>query len=152
MGLRAPVVAILCLTAAGCGKPAPPPVTEAGGIVLLNGSPLPNAQLQFVPDLADFGAELNSTGITDEKGRFQLKCAKNDQAGAVVAKHRVVITDAPPPPKYRGMSEDAQKGYAAYVKSLKNRPIPEQYGSVGTTPLIVEVKADQNEYKIELTR
>jgi hypothetical protein len=150
MRVSASVLAALCLSAAGCGKQSPPPVTEAGGVVLLNGNPLPNAQVQFVPDLSGFGAELNSTAITDEQGRFQLTCAKDQQAGAVVAKHRVVVTDAPS--KYRGPSAEAQAGYASYVKTLKNRPIPEQYGSVGGTPLRVEVKADQKEYKIELTR
>src|SRR5438105_3770282 len=62
---------IAALFLGGCAK-VPPPVTEVEGVVLLNDQPLPQAQIEFVPDLKDFGAELNSTAVTDEKGRFTL--------------------------------------------------------------------------------
>jgi hypothetical protein len=136
--------------AAGCGT-APPSVTEAEGVVLLNGVPLPKAQVEFAPDLAKFGAEFNSSAVTDDRGRFQLKCA-NGQDGAAIASHRIVVTEGPVPEKLRGMSGEAQTGLANYLAGLKNRPIPPQYGAVGRTPLRVEVKAGEKEYKIELTR
>ena len=136
--------------AAGCGT-SPPSVTEAEGVVLLNGAPLPNAQVEFSPELKNLGAEFNSGAVTDDLGRFQLACA-NGQTGAAIASHRVVVTDPPAPAKYRGQSAEAQDGLRKFLAGLKNRPIPEQYGTVGRTPLRVEVKAGQKEYKIELTR
>ena len=50
------------------------------------------------------------------------------------------------------MSEAAQNKFSEYKKSLVNRPIPVAYGTAGTTKAKVEVKADQHDYKIELTR
>jgi hypothetical protein len=141
----------LCLAIPGCSK-VPPPVTEAGGVVKINGAPLANVQVEFVPDLADFGAETNSSAVTDENGHFQLIYSKTGQPGAVIASHRVLVMEGPVPSELRGMSATAQDGLANYLKRLKNRPIPEQYGSVGKTPLRVEVKADKKEYEIDLTR
>src|SRR5947209_426150 len=128
------------LAAAGCAK-GPPPVTEVEGIVLLNDRPLPQAQVEFVPDLSYYGAEMNSTAVTDEKGHFRLTCNFKGQSGAVVAKHRVLVTDPPVPREMRGMDERSQQAQAAFQAKLKNRPIPPAYGTVGKTPLIVEVTA-----------
>jgi hypothetical protein len=140
----------LLLVALSCAK-VPPPLTEVEGTVLLNDQPLPNAQVQFMPDLADFGAELNSTAITDEQGHFRLS-TQTGQSGAVVAKHRVVVKDAPPPADVRGQSAESQQRLAAYQAKLKNRPIPVIYGSFGQTPLIVDVKQDQQNYVLNLKR
>jgi hypothetical protein len=147
---RAVALAVLVL-AGGCAK-VPPTLTEAEGTVTLNGQPLPNAQVQFVPDLADFGAEYNSVGTTDEQGHFRLTCQGNGQNGAVIAKHRVLVIEAPVPAELRGQSSDSQQKLAAYQAKLKNRPIPTTYSSVGQTPLVIEVTADQKTYAIKLTR
>src|SRR5689334_22974691 len=82
----------------GCKK-GPPPLVEVQGVVLLNGQPLPQAQVEFVPDLEDFGAQLNSTGVTDDQGRFTLTCMLKNEPGAVVGKHRVLVTDPPLAPE-----------------------------------------------------
>ena len=141
----------LALALSGCGK-SPPQVTEAEGVVLLNGHPLPNALVTFAPELDNFGAEMNSTAVTDEEGRFKLQCAyKGGQPGAAVGKHRVTVTEAPPSGEYRGMSERAQTGYAEYLSKQKNRPIPKQYAALGTTPLEVEVKPGEK-IEIKLSR
>jgi hypothetical protein len=147
LGIGLPLV----LLAAGC-KPTPPPITAAQGTVLLNGKPLPGAMVEFVPELKDFGAEMNSKGVTDEKGHFSLTCTYKSQEGAAVGKHRVVVTEGPAPEGTRGMDQRSQERYTVYVQGLKNRPIPPTYGSVGQTPLRVEVKPDQQDYTIELTR
>src|SRR5262249_31307113 len=120
----------LALVLSGCGKKPPPPVVEVSGVVLLNKAPLPHALVTFVPQLSDYGAEPTRTAVTDEKGRSTLQCAYKSQPGAVVGKHKVTVTDAPPPAKYRGMSQDAQEGYARYLQSLKNRPIPPKYAAI----------------------
>ncbi len=135
----------------GCAK-TPPPVTEAAGTVLLDNRPLPHALVEFVPELADFGAEMNSTAITDDQGRFTLTCAYKSQPGAVVGKHRVLVTEAPTPGEFRRQDEQAQARYAQHLAKLKNRPIPPVYGSIGQTPLLVEVKGDQKTYDLYLSR
>ena len=39
---------------------------------------------------------MNSTGVTDDQGRFTLTCLFKNEPGAVAGKHRVVVTDPPP--------------------------------------------------------
>jgi hypothetical protein len=141
---------VLVLTMAGCARVAPP-ITEVEGVVLLNKQPLPNAYVEFVPELEHFGAELNSRGITDDQGRFQLVCAQHQQAGAVVAKHRVLVLEAPTPEEFRQQTQEAQEKYAQYRAKLKNRPIPSAYASVSQSPLRVEVTADRKSYTLDLS-
>lgn len=139
---------LIGLTATGCGKNLPA-LTEVEGVVLLDDEPLPHAFVQFMPQLDNFGAEYNSTAVTDDKGHFTLKCYKDDLWGAVIGKHVVLVTDYLPP-ELRG--RDAQEKFAEYYEELKNRPIPENFGSVIKTPLRIEVTGDQKSYKLELTR
>jgi hypothetical protein len=142
----------LAFVLSGCGKKSPPPVVEVSGVVLLNKQPLPNALVTFVPQLSDFGAEMNSTAVTNNKGEFKLQCAYKDQPGAVVGKHKVTVAEAPMPAKYRGMSKEAQEGAAAHLQSQVNRPIPQKYATVGTTDLEVEVEADGGQVTLNLKR
>jgi len=142
---------LVVLATAGCAK-TPPSVTEVEGVLLLDKKPLPNAQIEFVPELKDFGAEMNSLAVTDDKGFFRLTCHYKSQAGAVVGTHRVVVSEAPTPAEMRGMDGASQAKYAEYRARLKNRPIPDVYSTAGRTPLRVEVKPDQKTYEIELSR
>jgi hypothetical protein len=137
------------LAVTGCAK-SPPPLTEVSGVVLLDGRPLPKARVEFGPQLKEFGAQFNSTALTDDQGRFVMKTAK-DESGAVVATHKVLVTEDTPDDL---RDQGAQARLAQYHASLKNqnRPIPEVYGNVLQTPIEVEVKKDQKEYSISLTR
>jgi hypothetical protein len=148
----APALALcVALALSGCRK-VPPPVTEAEGTVLLDGKPLPQAQVEFVPELRNFGAEMNSTGVTDDQGHFQLTCTYNQQAGAAVGKHHVLVMEAPVPADMRGMDARSQAKLAQYQAKLKNRPIPDPYGTLGRTPLVVDVKAGEKTYDLQLKR
>jgi hypothetical protein len=139
----------LCLS--GCAR-VPPPVVEAEGTVLLDGKPLPLAQVEFIPELRGFGADFNSFAVTDEQGHFRLTCTDRDQAGAVAATHHVLVTEPPTPAEFRSQDERAQAKYARYLAGLKNRPIPPEYGTLSRTPLVVEVKAGQKNYDLQLSR
>jgi hypothetical protein len=138
------------LLSPGC-SPKMPPVVPVSGTIYLDGKPLPLACVEFVPDLQDFGAESNSSAITDEEGRYTLICSYQQKSGAVVAKHRVVVTEYVPD-ELRGLSARAQQQLADYQKKLKNRPIPQSYGVVSRTPLDIEVKKGQETYDLQLTR
>jgi hypothetical protein len=150
--LRTLVTGIIVLIgASGCGKRQPPTIVEVQGIALLNGNPLPNAEIVFMPQLEHFGAEYNSTAVTDADGRFTLICAKDNKPGAAVGKHKVLVAEHTPA-EFRGMSRESQEGYAKHLSSLRNRPIPEAYGQLLKTPLEVEVKSNQKEYTLNLSR
>lgn len=135
----------------GCQK-QPPEITPVSGVVTLGGYPVPHAFVQFVPQLDEFGAEFNSSATTDEMGKFTLICDMGAQPGAAVCEHRVLVMEAPASEEFRGMDGESQAKYAAYLGSLRNRPIPLQYGSVLNTPLRVQVSKDKQEYELQLTR
>jgi hypothetical protein len=143
------IALLFCLVALGCSRL--PAVTEVEGTVYLNDEPLPNARIQFIPELDGFGAEVYSQAITDEQGHYCLSFPFKEKTGAVVGKHRVVIADPPPPKEMRGQREESQEKVVNYFKGLKNRPIPRVYASAVNTPLVVEVKGDQQIYDLHLS-
>lgn len=133
---------------AGCAHRLPP-LVAAQGTVLLNGQPLPKASVTFVPMLDHFGAEANSTAVTDENGHFILTCAYNNQPGAVVGTHVVLVSETMPE-DLRNVQDS--RVVDAYRAKLGNRPIPPDYSSVSKSPIKIEVKEGQSEYKVELKR
>jgi hypothetical protein len=139
----------LVLAAAGCGK-TPPPIVPVSGIVVLNGQPLPHAEVRFCPMFTGLGSEYIATGVTDDQGRFHLTCPIRD--GAAACENKVTVTDGPMPEGARGMSAAAQTKASAFLAGLKNRPIPPSYSNVAKTPLTVTVDPKTAEYKIELVR
>jgi hypothetical protein len=83
-----------------------------------------------------------SRGVTDEAGRFQLKCV-NNQPGAVIGPHRVVV---------KRQADDRDRDPDAAPKAVTGPAIPLAYTTVGDTPLRVEVSAQQRDYELNLTR
>jgi hypothetical protein len=134
--------------ASGCA-PKPPAIVPVEGTVYLDGQPLPQARVEFIPQLKDFGAEYNSSAITDENGHFVLTCALGQQPGAAVATHKVLVTENTPD-DLRGMG--AQAKLAEYLAKLKNRPIPDGYGVLSKTSLNVEIKPGQGPVELKLSR
>jgi hypothetical protein len=144
--LGAAAICAAALVLSGCSKGGAPPIVPAEGVVLLNGQPLANALVSFVPNVPDLGYEYVAVGTTDENGRFQLTC--KGQPGACASENRVTVVDAPIPEGTRGN----QTAEARYYAGLKNRPIPDLYANVAKTPLSVTVTAGQTDYKVELKR
>ncbi len=140
-------IAILLLGGGCGGKEPPPPIVPAQGVVLLAGKPLPTVQVRFIPQI-EYGAEYIATGVTDDQGRFTLQC--NGKQGACAIENTVTVVEADIPPRLQG--EGAQLELAAYLRSLKNRPIPRSYASPATTTLRITVTEGQPEYTLELMR
>lgn len=146
--IRPLAIGLACL-AVGC-SPSPPVVVPLEGTVTLDGAPLPCARVEFVPDLKQFGAEYGSTAVTDENGRFVLVCTLGKRPGAVVSTHKVLVTEYIPD-ELRATTPATQAKLAEYQARLKNRPIPDQYGSLARSPLTVEVK-EAGTRDLKLTR
>jgi hypothetical protein len=77
------------LAALGCGRSSQPSLGLVHGTVTLDGSALANATVLFTPD----GRGRTSQGITDTKGRYELRYLR-DIRGADVDHHTVKITTA----------------------------------------------------------
>ena len=86
------LLAIFCL---GCNS-RPYEVVPVSGHITINGEPLANASVTTQPiaqgDSIYPGP--GSFGKTDEQGRFSLELVDPEEPGAVVGKHRLMITQA----------------------------------------------------------
>ena len=146
---------MMCLailgTLMGCGGGKEPLVmVEVEGTLLLDDKPLPLAQVEFMPEFKGHGAEANSSAVTDENGKFKLQ--RGSEFGAVIATHRVVVNEGPPPDGTRGQDAASQAKLTEYMSALKNRPIPTKYANFSASTARVEIKAADKNLVIKLTR
>jgi hypothetical protein len=105
---------------------------------LLNGKPLPGAIVEFYPVATGRDGLPFSRGQTDSRGAYELTC-DNQQLGAVVGTHRVVVR---PAPVERNPDAPPQKSPAA--------AIPAAYMVASQTPLQVDVAEDQSVHNLVL--
>ena len=139
----------LAALVSGCAKKLPE-VVPVEGTVTLNGKPLPQASVTFMPMLDSFGAESNSMAETDDEGHFVLTCMHDKQPGAVVGQHVVLVTEGQMPDKMRGVQDSSVLD--RYLAKRGNRPIPANYGTFTRTDLQVEVKPGGGPLTIDLKR
>ena len=128
---RLGLVAALAVFCAGCG-PSWKINEQVEGTAKLDGVPLANVMVEFLPDLGLKVQPPISRAVTDEKGHFVLEC-DNSKSGAVIGKHNVVVR--------AGRGED----------DSKKSNIPAVYSLSAKTPLKIEVTADQHSYDLALT-
>ncbi len=135
----------IVLALAGCSRSTSYTQNESvEGTVTLDGAPVANAVVQFVPDIDPKVQAPSSSGYTDEKGHFKLTC-ENTKPGAVVGKHNVVVF----PGRSGGGADDEEAKAAPRAKAA---PVPNVYSLASTTPLKVEVTADKHTYDLTLTK
>src|SRR5438046_1192623 len=60
------------------------------GTIKMDGKPVPNVRVEFLPQMGAEHTAPPSGGYTDENGYYKLTC-NNGKPGAVVARHKVVI-------------------------------------------------------------
>jgi hypothetical protein len=125
----------LLLLASGCGKKGR--VWELNqkveGVVKLEGAPIPNVHVQFVPeDPVEQGPI--SHGMTDEKGHFNLT-TEDDRDGAVIGKHKILVI--------AGRTESGAR---------VGGNVPITYRTVKDTKCELEVTPDKHSYDVDLKR
>jgi hypothetical protein len=119
-------------TVLGCRPAGLPHNDKVEGTVTLDGVKLPGVVLEFMPLTPTPGQNpLRSRAVTDKDGHFSLTCA-NDKPGAVVSRHRVTVS-----PDFAGKSQAA---------------VPVVYRVSGSTPLYVEITADEHAYDLKLSK
>lgn len=131
------VVSVLALTLTGCGSQhgKTPDVHPARGTVkLASGKAVSNAYIKFVPTSLE-GVE--AEGEIDNTGDFTLK-AIGGKEGAVPGSYKVYIDVATPMPKLAGKTSEAK------------RLVPSAYTNRNATPLVAEVKAEDNQFNFVL--
>jgi hypothetical protein len=134
----------------GCGEPGLPTLTPVTGVLILDGKPLPLAEVRFQPLASGLPTDAGATAVTDAEGRFTMTTA--GRPGAIAGEHTVTIAEGPPPEEVRGDGPEAQKAASDYEKSLVNRPIPSEYGTVATSKCRIKVTSSQQDYEIRISR
>jgi hypothetical protein len=135
---RALLIALL-LMASGCARFEYNDNVE--GTVTLDGKPVPNVLVEFVPQVRK--APL-AHGTTDDKGHFKLTC-DDGHPGAVVGKQVVVIVvgrEGDP----NGSDQTASGGSTQKARVR----VPRSYALAKTSPLQEEVTKDKHSYELNL--
>jgi hypothetical protein len=134
---------LLALAIPACAGSHPEPA-DVEGTVLWHKKPLPNVEIQFVPDSLKGTSGPRSTAVTDEQGRYFL-LFDDDQPGAVVGRHRVVLIE-------NGPVERGGKGKERVArKKATNQPtIGSEYSKTATTPLGRDVVSGKQRIDFDL--
>jgi hypothetical protein len=119
----------LCPVLAGCDSGGPK-IVKVSGTVMHGGKPVPNIEVFFQPTTGR-----NSVATTDANGKFTLGYTA-DTKGAVVGTHKVFVTYNPP-------NYDAKP-------PTDLRPILAKYGSMESTPKVVEITKAVDNLVIDL--
>ena len=134
---------LVCLV--GCSESRTSPVA---GVVLLDGQPLANASIQFIPN----GSGRDATGTTNERGEFSMSTF-DPRDGVAPGSYKIVIS----PPvgevdtaKYASAA-DAMSA-AAQARPAPQSTFPKKYTSPQETPLTQEVPTGKEKLTIELSR
>ncbi len=124
-----------CLaTMLGCNSE--PEMGQVKGVVTLNGEPIDMVSVSFNPDSFSGNSGASSSGITNDKGEYDLSYSMDPEIrGAITGPHCVVISD-----------------FAA-SESRGELPVrvPRKYRSSSDTPLKYEVKSGEQTFDIDLT-
>ena len=115
---------VLILT--GCEKP--PQLGRVTGTVTMNGKPLDEVRVLFLPDPESENEGAHSVCITDKDGKYDLIYSKDAEIhGAIVGWHRGVVEDIA-------------------AENSRDRPrairVPPAYSSSAQTPLRFEVQPE----------
>jgi hypothetical protein len=166
------ILLLACCAAAlpGCG--GGPRVGAVEGTVTVDGKPVSKVQVAFYPEGASGEQRHRSIAITDDEGKYRLRC-DNKMSGAMVGTHKVVVVDLlassggpPAPPKgpklptfsEEGGDEGGDRGAAKELdksQKPKGRPprasrVATAYATAALTPLRFEVKDGSQTINLEL--
>ena len=126
----------LCLmfVVAGCGGNVSdlPKLMPVGGTVTLDGKPLANAMIAFVPSGSTRGTGAN--GRTDTVGKYEL-ATRSGEKGAPAGEYRVVVTKLVMPD---GTDFPANSAVAP-INSPAKQILPAKYSMAGQTVLRAKV-------------
>ncbi|MBX7167740.1 MAG: hypothetical protein K1X74_15520 [Pirellulales bacterium] len=138
--VMAGVLVLAAAGLAGCARPVP--LGEVTGTLTIAGEPAARILVQFLPDASAGTVGPRSSGMTDERGHFALRC-DDRRPGAVVGRHRVVCEDLL---LYnRPRNEVAPTEISPFVSR-----VPARYGDAQQTPLQVEVGPAPQNFALEV--
>ena len=122
---------VVCL---GCSGERVPKLTEVEGTLTMDGQPLPEVKVTFLPDPEKENTGRQATAVTDASGRFVMmyEGPKGKVPGVSAGWNRVILKDM-----------------IAANTSRDEKPLPirfaAKYGDVEDTPLRYEIKTGEKQ-------
>lgn len=146
-------VGVLLTLGSGCGSRGPA-VEYVEGVVMLDGTPLADADVGFSP--ISSGQGLAAAGRTGVDGSFRLnaqgaKPGQGTATGEYVVTVRKVATSAS-----LGPTSTDDPNYGKTVPDISGRDdqvkwlVPENYGNAKTSPLKATVEPGKNSFRFEV--
>ena len=132
----------------GCVQNAPPATVE--GTLRLNGKPLDNCLVTFVPE-ASQGTKY-STGLTNQQGTFRLRDS-NQQEGAALGWHRVTVQDMSVSTGVHRRDNgpvDAEANPAQPPPPVQRSRVPGKFVPLTETPLRQDLKPGQQVIDLDI--
>jgi hypothetical protein len=131
------------LVLAGCSRS--PEVAEVSGTITLDGQPMPDVEVVFLPDPEKGNQGSSASAYTDARGHYQLHCEAAGNNGAGRSTHRVCLHDiaALPQPESKLTPAGRRKKLDPTLLSRKGKPsrLPPEYNTAARTPIRnVEIK------------
>jgi hypothetical protein len=126
----------------GCHREKQPEFAPVQGVVRINGRPEPGLLVRFSPDgEKGNGLPAFASGKTDEQGKYTMsyEYRGTEGVGAPVGWQRATVVDS-------------KVGITPQGQVPKPSAVPYSYGSISTTPLVVEVKAGVNTLDLDVKK
>lgn len=144
-GLLVPALTtLLLLNLVGCNTSG---LTPVEGVVKLDGVPLANASIQFIPQ----GAGRDATAGTDANGEFAMS-TNEPRDGVMPGTYKVVVAPAANtgPPKQFASANEAMAAEAAARPAPVNSSFPQKYMLQDQTPLTQTVPTKEKKIVLDL--
>ena len=135
------IVVFFIVLAAGCHEKGPE-FAPVKGVVRINGRPERGLVVRFAPDPGKGnGMPAFASGKTDDQGAYTLKYEYRgkDGIGAPIGWQRATVFDS-------------KVGVTPQGQEPKPSAVPLLYGSISTTPLVVEVKPGDNSIDLDVKK
>jgi hypothetical protein len=130
----APAALVTVAVLWGCGPPADPSLVPVTGTVTVEGQPLANATVTFIPK--DGTPGFGGTGKTDSSGKYTLAGSRDNAPGIPAGEYRVAISKRLMPDG----SEVPATDNTPPMMSPARESLPVGYSNPATTQLTAAVK------------
>jgi hypothetical protein len=147
--VRRVAVALLLTLGSGCGRDAPPARVE--GALRMDGRPLEQCLITFLPEPGHAGFARHASGVTDQQGRYGLRL-DDQRLGASLGWHRVLVQDLTVSTGVvrRDHGELDRKVDGRTPRPARRSRVPARYASPTETPLRCEVVAGPQVIDLEI--
>jgi len=144
------VTLLLVVALTGCRSDGGLKVEYVEGIITLDGEPLSEASVTFVPT-SDGPTVETAMGMTNDKGIYKLSSMNGKPlAGAVVGEYKVLVSKIHAESLSEGLEYGTSMGYTVPYK--QTHLLPRIYRDMEQTPFSATVKKGRNKLDFSLTK